>query len=146
MTSTQIMKPSDEAKIEADERPVGGALDEPDERTAIPPAIPARPNQSGIFRARHAASEEPMITEAAHAAAGPEHAVSPRARRRLQREERAAREHDDPGEEAVRVVADDAAREQARNQRKASPPPMKSAAAACGCVLPRASASSARGT
>ena len=42
----------------------------PTPSTAIPPAMPAWPNQRAILRARQAASDEPMIAVAAHADAG----------------------------------------------------------------------------
>src|SRR5580704_2245631 len=69
--STQIMNPSDEAqKVEPTKVQSAAASDIPRASTAIPPAMPARPNQGGTLRALNAASEEPMITVAAQAAPG----------------------------------------------------------------------------
>ncbi len=50
----------------------------PTPSTATPPTTPARPNQGAIFRARQAASDEPMIAVAAQAAAGAASSLLPR--------------------------------------------------------------------
>ena len=77
MISTQIMKPRDDAqKVEPTNVQSAAASQTPRNSTAIPPAIPSRPNQTGTFRAPSAASEEPMITVAALAAAGVEEKFS----------------------------------------------------------------------
>ena len=68
MTTTQTMKPSDEAKTVWPANVQSAAPSTmPTTSTAMPPAMPARPNHFGIFRAREAASEAPMITAAAAA-------------------------------------------------------------------------------
>ena len=88
MTSTQTMKPSAEAKTVLPASVQSAAPSTiPTPSTAMPPAMPARPNQRAILRARQAASEEPMIAVAAQAEAG-------------------AAEHDDARKQAVGVEAD----------------------------------------
>ena len=108
-TSTQIMKPSDEAqKVEPTNVQSAAASQTPSRRTAMPPAMPSRPNQRGTLRASSAASDEPMITR--RRAGGARRGDLGRARGergRLQRDQRGAAEHDDAREEPVRVVADD---------------------------------------
>ena len=109
MTSTQTMKPSDEAKtvVPASVHPAAPSTI-PTASTAIPPAMPAWPNQRVIFRARQAASDEPMIAVAAHADAGAaQFGRSQEQSHRLQREICGAAEHDDAREEAVGVEPDE---------------------------------------
>src|SRR3954452_23975579 len=65
------MKPSDEAqKVEPTNVQSAAASQTPSRPMAMPPAIPARPNQRGTLRASSAASDEPMTTVEALAAAG----------------------------------------------------------------------------
>ena len=109
MTTTQIMKPSDEAKTPSPAKVQSAAPStSPTASTAIPPAMPAWPNHFGIFRARQAASDDPMIAVRGGAGVGrPDHS-------RLQRDEGGGAEHDDAREEPVGVEADEA-RPQARD-------------------------------
>src|SRR3954467_2607658 len=65
------MKPRDEANTASPANVQSAAPSMiPTASTAIQPMIPAWPNHGAILRARHAASDDPMITVAAQAAEG----------------------------------------------------------------------------
>src|SRR5215204_2403363 len=71
VTTTQIMKPRDEAhSVECHNVQSAAASAKPTARTATPPAIPRRPNPRDTFRARSAARDDATTTAAAQPAPG----------------------------------------------------------------------------
>ena len=133
---TQIMKPSDRGEDRRRRSSVQSAAPStiPTASTATPPASPARPNQRSIFRARSAASDEPMITDAAQAAPSAANSASrrPASATAWRASRRGAAEHDDAREEAVRVEADEP-RAQARRGTRGTRRPRRRRARSRGC-------------
>ena len=147
MTTTQTMKPSDEAKTRAvRERPVRRPLRSA-RRRAPRPRLRRRPDRTscGILRARHAASDEPMITVAAQAADGPASRGRRRGRRTpaarcTRRRRRRRRSRRSRRGRSARACA----RRLAMNQRYANAAPVRSVVCARWCCRGRAAAPAGR--
>src|SRR6476659_559444 len=142
------MKPSDDANTLSSARTQSAPPStRPTASTAIPPAIPAWPNQRGILRARQEASDEAMITVAAQALESPATAVSP---------ERIASACKGRNAAAPSTTAEakkpsgskriNGERRLERNQSRQKAPPVRKAEAACRCSGPRIRAGNASAT